>query len=51
MLKKILDLNGVNKLSNDQLKFVKGGLACDMENPCPGNTYCDYRWGDVGLCV
>ncbi len=51
MLKKILSLNGVNRLSDNQLKTVKGGLACDMDIPCPGTSYCDFRWGDVGLCT
>ncbi len=51
MLKEILNLNGVSKLSSKQLKVLKGGLACAIDIPCPGNTYCDYRWGDSGLCA
>ncbi|MBP2832986.1 hypothetical protein J8281_12385 [Aquimarina sp. U1-2] len=51
MLKQILKLDGVSELTNNQLKVVKGGYVCSEQASCPANRYCDFRWGNEGLCI
>ncbi|WP_170164510.1 hypothetical protein [Sinomicrobium pectinilyticum] len=46
MLKNILTLNGVKKLSQKEQELIKGGYACKLESDgtysCPNGTYCDW---------
>jgi hypothetical protein len=51
MLKNILKLDGAQKLTKNEQKSIKGGLAC-VGGVCPrsSGTYCCYAGSDEGIC-
>lgn len=46
----LINLKGAKVLTKKEQQSINGGLACHINMPCPGDLYCDYRWGDGGLC-
>lgn len=50
IMSKLMNLKGVKLLSKTEQQAINGGVACNSENPCPGWTICDWRWGNSGIC-
>jgi hypothetical protein len=46
MLKKILKLEGAQKLTKNEQKSIKGGIACRPDGSCPKGS-CD---DEIGIC-
>ena len=50
MLKSILKLEGAQKLTKNEQKSIKGGLACTDGGKCPAGTHCVTSGDFEGLC-
>jgi hypothetical protein len=50
MLKKMILLKTVKKLSAQEQKAIKGGLACGRNGYCPSGTHCVNSGVFEGLC-
>lgn len=48
MLEKFLKLEGAQKLTKNQQKSIRGGIACSSSGTCPKGSYCN---DDTGVCL